>query len=341
MKKVWTALLVFAVISVIAALCLGRYPISPGEVFYLILAKLGMVGSLPVAVEEKAIVFWNIRVPRVILSFVVGGGISVAGCIFQALFRNPLAAPDILGVSAGACFGAALAMMVFPHFVLGIHGMAFGVGTFAVFLAFTLASRSPSQSAAVLVLAGIVVAALFQAGLSLLMYLANPYDQLARIVFWIMGSFQVASWEKVQVVVPVLITCILLVVAFGWRLNILSQEDEEALALGVDVKKWRAFYVVISTLLVASSVSAVGTISWLGLIIPHIARFLVGSEQRRLLAVSAFLGGGLMLIMDTCARSLFESEIPISIVTSMIGAPFLAYLVLSRKGGGLGSDRSN
>ena len=148
MKKVWTALLVFAVISVIAALCLGRYPISPGEVFYLILAKLGMVGSLPVAVEEKAIVFWNIRVPRVILSFVVGGGISVAGCIFQALFRNPLAAPDILGVSAGACFGAALAMMVFPHFVLGIHGMAFGVGTFAVFLAFTLASRSPSQSGA-------------------------------------------------------------------------------------------------------------------------------------------------------------------------------------------------
>lgn len=323
----------FLVISVIVSLNCGRYPIAPGDVLSLLLAKAGLKEFVPP--EDLENVFWNIRFPRTLLAFAVGSALSVSGAVFQALFRNPLAAPDILGVSAGACFGAALALMYLPPLAFGVQASAFLFGVVAVAIAYILASRAWDRSVTVLVLTGIVIASLFQAGLSILTYIANPYDQLARIIFWIMGSFQIASWEKVRVVLAVVFAGTVTIATFAWRLNVISQDDEQAMSLGINVYRWRVFYVIISTLMVAIAVSACGTITWVGLIVPHIARYLVGPEHKKLVMVSALFGGSFLLLMDTLARSLLTSEIPISIVTSIFGAPFLAYLVLYGTGGGL------
>jgi iron complex transport system permease protein len=315
-------------LALLGSLSMGRYPIGFSELARLILPHLGLGQYLSPVSSEMHLVFWNIRVPRVLMSIAVGSGISIAGVVFQALFRNPLAAPDILGVTAGSCFGAALSIMFFTQLAVGVQGFAFVFGVLAVSIAYLLAERSWDRSTSVLVITGIVISAVFQAGVSILMYLADPYDQLAKIVFWIMGSFHVASWAKVQVTLPVVVAGSVLLSVFSWRLNIMTQSEEEALSLGVDVFRWRFFYVVTSTLIVASSVAAVGTISWVGLIIPHIARYLVGTEHRRLIPAAAFLGGGFLLVMDTVARTISASEIPISIITSIIGAPFLGYLVM-------------
>lgn len=309
-------------------LCVGRYPISPEHVIGLLSSGAGAdLASFP-APKDMMLIFWNIRVPRVILSILVGAGISTAGAVFQALFRNPLAAPDILGVTAGASFGAAIAITFLTPLAVVIHGNAFMFGVAAVALAYTLASLSRDTSPSVLVISGIVISSVFQAGLSFLMYIANPYDQLAQIVFWTMGSFHTASWTKVQVTLPILMTGISLLLAFSWRLNIMTQSEEDVLSMGINVLRWRIFYVVVSTLMVACAVASVGRVAWIGLIVPHIARYLTGSEHRKLIPVTAILGGIFLMVMDSLARSVMLSEIPISIVTSIFGAPFLGYLVI-------------
>jgi iron complex transport system permease protein len=263
---------------------------------------------------------------------VVGGGVSIAGVVFQALFRNPLASPDILGVTAGSCFGAALAIVFFTTWIVNVQASALIFGIIAVSMTYLLASRCWDRSAAVLVISGIVVWAIFQAGLYILIYLANPYDQLAQITFWIMGSFHVSSWAKVRTTVPVVLAGSLLLTVFSWRLNIMTQDEDEALSLGVNVLRWRFFYVGLSTLMVAAAVAAVGTIAWIGLVMPHIGRYLVGTDHKRLVPAAGVLGAGFMLLMDTVARTAMASEIPISIVTSIFGAPFLGYLMLHRGG---------
>jgi iron complex transport system permease protein len=330
-------LLLFFVASLLVSLSVGRYPLGIADVARLLLSGLGMAPPPP----ETQLIFWNIRLPRIIMSFAVGCGISVAGAVFQALFRNPLAAPDILGVTAGSCFGAAMAIMFLPGAALAVQGNAFVFGSLAVSLAYLLATRSWDRSAAVLVISGIVVSAFFQAGLSILMYIANPYDQLAQIIFWIMGSFHAASWAKVQTTLPIVVIGSTLLVVFSWRLNVMTQHEEDALSLGIDVFRWRFFYVATSTLIVASSVAAVGTISWIGLIMPHIARYLVGTDHKRLIPTTAFLGGTFLLLMDTVARTILASEIPISIITSIIGAPFLGYLILNRQRAGAYGEPEN
>ena len=319
------------ILSLIISLCVGRYPIGLDGVARILLAGLGLDGIFGAPDQETLLIFWNIRLPRIIMSFAVGCGISIAGAVFQALFRNPLAAPDILGVTAGSCFGAAMAILFFTQMTLAVQGSAFVFGIAAVSLAYFLALSSWDRSAAVLVISGIVVSAFFQAGLSILMYIANPYDQLAQIVFWIMGSFHTASWSKVATTLPLVVLGSILLCVFSWRLNIMTQHEEDALSLGINVLVWRIFYVGLSTLIVAASVATVGTIAWVGLIMPHIARFLSGADHRRLIPTTAFLGGTFLMLMDTLARSVLTAEIPISIVTSIIGAPFLGYLVMSRR----------
>jgi iron complex transport system permease protein len=329
-RRMELLLLVILFCSFFVSLTLGRFPIGPAELVRLACGHLGLDGIVSSPLPETGLVFWNIRLPRVLMSVTVGAGISIAGVVFQALFRNPLAAPDILGVTAGSCFGAALSIMCFTRLTMAVQGTAFVFGVLAVSIAYILANRSSDRSASVLVISGIVVSAVFQAGVSIMMYLADPYDQLSRIVFWIMGSFHVSSWAKVQTTLPIVFTGSVLLIIFGWRLNIMTQSEEDALSLGIGVFKWRFFYVIVGTLMVASSVAAVGTISWVGLIVPHIGRYLVGAEHRRLLPASALLGAAFLLIMDTVARTISASEIPISIITSVLGAPFLGYLVVHR-----------
>ncbi len=327
----------FFIASLFIALSVGRYPIGIEGVARIMFSWLGI--SSPSA--EAQLIFWNIRLPRIITSFAVGCGISITGAVFQALFRNPLAAPDILGVIDGACFGAAMAIMFLTSTALAVQASAFVFGALAVSLAYLLASRSWDRSAAVLVISGIVVSAFFQAGLFILMYIANPYDQLAQIIFWIMGSFHTASWSKVQTTLPIVVAGSILLIVFSWRLNVMTQNEEDAMSLGIDVFRWRFFYVVVSTLIVAASVAAVGKIAWVGLIMPHIARYLVGTDHKRLIPAAAFLGGTFLLLMDTIARSILASEIPISIITSIVGAPFLGYLILNHKNMGADSGLDN
>jgi iron complex transport system permease protein len=332
MKKLGKFLpLIFFILSLLLSLCIGRYPIGLRGIGQILFSSIGIKDILGVPNQDALMIFWNVRLPRIILSFTVGCGISIAGAVFQALFRNPLAAPEILGVTAGASFGAALAIMFFAGMTLAIQGNAFIFGIIAVSLAYLLASRSWDKSASVLVISGIVVWAFFQAGLSILQYVANPYDQLAQIIFWIMGSFHTASWSKVETTVPVVaIGCVLMII-FSWRLNLMTQNEEHALSLGIDVLRWRFFYVGICTLMVAASVAAAGTIAWVGLIVPHVGRYLAGTDHKKMIPVTAFLGGTFLLLMDTLARTVLASEIPISIVTSVVGAPFLGYLVISKK----------
>ncbi|MHB8074363.1 FecCD family ABC transporter permease [Desulfosporosinus fructosivorans] len=330
-KKVLLLTLTFPVVCILIAICAGRYAISPLEMVQTLLIKMGLGGGMVPPSPEAQSVFWQIRLPRIVLAFSVGSALAVSGAVFQALFRNPLASPDLLGVSAGASFGAVLGLMFFPPLSLAVKFSSFLFGVAAVFCVHVLAIKSRDRSTAVLILGGIIVSSVFQAGVSVLKYLADPYDKLVQIVFWLMGSFQTATWDSVWSIFLVTMIGTVLIAAFSWRLNIMSQDDEQALSLGVDVVKWRIIYVAITTLMVAISVSACGAIGWIGLVVPHIARSLVGSEHRRLIFTSALLGASLMLLMDTLARSLLSSEIPISIVTSLLGAPFLGYLVLRQR----------
>jgi iron complex transport system permease protein len=334
----WPWMLLMLPVCLAVSLYAGRYRISIPVLLDLLTDFKGRPLAVP---EEVRLIFWNIRMPRIIMNLAVGGGISMAGVVFQALFRNPLASPDILGVTAGACFGAALSIVFFTQVIVGVQGFAFVFGIAAVSMAYLLASRCWDRSAAVLVISGIVVWAIFQAGLYILMYLANPYDQLAQITFWIMGSFHTASWDRVWTTIPVLVAGSALLTIFSWRLNIMTQAEEQALSLGVNVFRWRFFYVGLSTLMVAAAVAAVGTIAWVGLVIPHIARYLVGSDHKHLVPAAGLIGAAFMLLMDTVARSAFPSEIPISIVTSIFGAPFLGYLMLYRGGVNIGGDSAN
>jgi iron complex transport system permease protein len=333
-------LFLFFLLSVLTALSVGRYPIGLPGISRILLSSLGFK-DIAAPDQDTLLIFWNVRLPRIVLSFVIGSGISVAGVVFQALFRNPLAAPEILGVTAGSCFGAAIAIMFFSGLAVVIQGSAFLFGIVAVSLAYILSSRSWDKSASVLVISGIVVSAFFQAGLSFLMYVANPYDQLAQIIFWIMGSLNTASWAKVETTLPVVLIGFVLMLVFSWRLNIMTQNEEHALSLGVDIVRWRLFYVLVCTLMVAASVAAVGTIAWVGLIIPHIGRYLAGTDHRRLIPATAFLGGTFLLLMDTLARTILPSEVPISILTSVIGAPFLGYLVIGRRSLGVAGEPGN
>lgn len=332
-RKIWIILIIVFILSLIVSLSVGRYAISFAELGSILFAKLGIKGILDAPIENSAIVFWNVRLPRIIMAFAVGCGIAIAGVIFQALFRNPLASPDILGVSSGSAFGAALSIVLITEMAMGIQLSAFCFGVLAVGITFLLGTRSWDKSASVLVISGIVVSAIFQAGLSILQYISDPYTQLAKIMFWTMGSFQTSSWPKVEITLPIIIIGSIILGVFSWRLNIMTQDEKEILSLGVNIKRWRLFYLGISTLIVASAVATVGEIRWVGLIMPHIARFLVGTEHKRLIPAAAFLGGSFMLLMDTFARTVTASEIPISIITSLFGAPFLGYLIISRKGG--------
>lgn len=335
-KNVLVLTLTLPIVCIVIAICAGRYAVSPWEMVQTLLIKMGLGGGMVPPSPEAQGVFWQIRLPRVVLAFTVGSALSVSGAVFQALFRNPLASPDLLGVTAGASFGAVVGLMFFPPLSLAVKFSSFLFGVVAVFCVHILAAKSRDRSTAVLILGGIIVSSVFQAGVSVLKYLADPYDKLVQIVFWLMGSFQTATWDSVWSVFLVTMIGTGLIVAFSWRLNVMSQDDEQALSLGVDVVKWRIIYVAITTLMVAVCVSACGAIGWVGLVVPHIARSMVGSEHRRLIFTSALLGASLMLLMDTLARSLLSSEIPISIVTSLLGAPFLGYLVLHQRKGWVG-----
>ena len=270
---------------------------------------------------------FDIRLPRVFAAVLVGAGVAAAGAAYQTLFRNPLVSPDILGVSTGAGLGAVLGIFLSLP-VAGIQLLAFAVGLATVGLVYAIASlvreRDPIL---VLVLAGVVVGSLAGAAISLMKILADPYDQLPAIVFWLLGSLSAIRKGEVWAAAPLVALGLVPLVALRWRINVLSLGDEEAKALGVEAGRLRLFVVAAATLMTASVVAISGVIGWVGLVIPHIARMAVGPSFDRLLPTAMLLGASYLLLVDTLARTMARIEVPIGILTAIIGAPFFLWLL--------------
>lgn len=303
------------------ALTQGAAPLSLGETFR---ALFGFSGADEALAET---VIWNIRVPRILAAILVGVALAGAGAAYQGLFRNPLVAPDILGVSTGAGLGAVLGIFLSLP-VAGIQLLAFFGGLGTVSLVYVVAkSVGGRDPVLVLVLSGVVIGALAGALISLLKVLADPYDQLPAIVFWLLGSLAGIKAGDLMGAVPFALAGLVPLILLRWRMNVMALGDEEAHSLGVDARRLRLILIFCATLMTASVVAIAGVIGWVGLVIPHIARMLVGPNFVRLLPVTLLLGASFLLMVDTLARTLTPTEVPIGIVTALVGAPFFIFLL--------------
>lgn len=314
----------------LVSIMVGAYVIAVGDVIAVIAARFGLTG--PADSLQDAVV-WDLRLSRVLLAGAVGAALATSGAAFQGTFRNPLVEPYILGVSAGAAFGAGLSVMF--DVPLSLQVMAFIFGTVAVWLTYRLSRVRGERPTVTLILAGVIVGSFFSALFALFQY-AGTDEQLRRLVFWVLGGFYRATWDDVAIVVPATVVGCLLLWRFGWRLNILSLGDDEARSLGVNPEPIRRWVIALATALTALAVSVSGIIAWVGLLIPHAARMLVGPDNRFVIPLSATLGAVFVMICDNLARTIHTGEVPIGIITSILGAPYLIYLLRTR-GAHLGS----
>ncbi|HYT96105.1 MAG TPA: iron ABC transporter permease [Casimicrobiaceae bacterium] len=316
------------IVLALIALGSGRYPIGPAEVAWVIWRRLSGNGEGGTA---DAVV-WQIRMPRVAVAALVGAALAAAGTAYQHLFRNPLVAPDTLGVSSGAALGAVLGIFLGAGF-LAIEGAAFVGGLAAVGVVMLIASRLTAHDPLVtLILTGVVVASLLGAAISLLKYLADPYNQLPAITFWLMGSFASASAHEFMSLLPAVAVSLFVLVALAWRINLLALPEDEARALGVHTGYLRVTVIAAATLATGASVAVSGIIGWVGLVVPHMARLLVGPEFSRLLPASTIFGAIFLLAIDTIARSLAPIEVPPGILTAIVGTPvFIVLLARARR----------
>jgi iron complex transport system permease protein len=301
-----------------AAVMIGPYSLSPAQTLAALLGQ----GD-----RQAEIVIWNIRLPRVAAALLVGAALAAAGASYQALFRNPLVSPDILGVSAGAGLGAVAGIFLSLP-VAAIQASAFVGGMVAVgFVTLVASMVQNTDRTLTLVLIGVVIGALAGAATSLLKVMADPYDQLPAITFWLLGSLAAITTEDILPALPIVLIGLVPLALLRWRINVLSLGDEEARALGVEVGRTRFLVIAAATLITTSVTALAGVVGWVGLVIPHIARMLVGPGFGRLLPVSALIGAGYLLIVDTLARTIAQVEVPLGILTAVIGAPFFVWLL--------------
>ena len=305
------------------ALFWGAYSVQPWLVAQILASKVLGGGAVGGDLPELSII-WNIRLPRIVLASLVGAALSAAGVTLQGVFRNPLVDPFILGLSAGAAFGCALSVAFLP--VLPIQLSAFLFSIIASFVAYGLAKNQGEVSRLPLVLSGVVVSAFFTALVSILKFLVDPH-KLASIVYWLMGSFSLADWNAVLPASLGIGAGGLLLFLTRWRLNALSMGEEEARALGINVERDRLLLIGAASLAVGSAVSVSGIIGWVGLMVPHLVRMIVGPDHRRLMPYAMTGGAAFMVFADTLARNLTSFDIPVGIITALSGAPFFIYLM--------------
>ncbi|MDZ7832624.1 MAG: iron ABC transporter permease [Desulfobacterales bacterium] len=327
--NIFRPLAVFFILIATAAVALGtgKYDVSPVEVFRAFWAGIFSLDEPCGIPSIHLTVIWMLRLPRILMALIVGAALSAAGAVFQGCFRNPLVEPYILGVSAGAAFGAALGML-FPYF-FSVQLFSFVFGIVAVAFTYGFGRIRGETPMITLILAGVITGSLFSAMVSILKYMAQD-AALRGIVFWLMGGFYFATWTDIGWLLPVIGGCLLIMGKLGWQLNILSLGDAEARSLGVNPEACRIVLIILATLAAAAAVSAVGIIAWVGLMMPHAARMLVGPDHRRVLPTAAAMGGIFLIICDTLARTLITAEIPIGIITSIAGAPYLFYLLRTK-----------
>lgn len=327
----WGWLLAWALLALVLlwALGSGQFSLAPGPLIKAMWARLSGGGS-PLSPAAET-VLWNIRLPRIAAGIAVGAMLAAAGAAYQGMFRNPLVSPDILGVSAGAGLGAVVAIYLGLS-MFAVQWLAFGGGLIAVAVVVAIsACVRRHDPVLVLVLAGIALGALLGAGIALIKTLADPNTQLPSITFWLMGGLSAVTLDDVAGTVPVMLLALIPLLLLRWRINLLALADEEARALGVPVGRLRLVLVVCATLGTAAAVSLAGIIGWVGLVVPHVARLLVGPDFVRLLPASALLGAGFVVAADTLARTMAHIELPLGILTALVGAPFFLYL-LARTG---------
>lgn len=307
------------------ALCLGQYTIALQDVIkVLTLQKVDLANA-------ETVIF-NIRIPRILVSLIVGSGLAAAGASFQALFSNPLATPDTLGCANGASFGAALGILLGLN-ALGIQISALIFGILAVVFVFVFTRYRHANQIMMIILGGMVVSSLFSALVSLIKYVADPNDVLPVITFWLMGSFSNSTVRSLYTGVPMIILGMMILYLMRYRMNALSLKEEEAASLGINVRQNRMIVIVASSLITASVVSMCGVVGWVGLLIPHISRMLFGNNHTKVIPGCIVFGALFMLVIDTIARCMYQAEIPVSILTAIIGAP--VFLLLLRKTGGI------
>lgn len=307
--KIFILLIFTLLITILGSITIGRYPIN--------LFNMNSV--------EHAL-FFNHRLPRIILACIVGASLSCAGATYQGVFKNPMASPDILGASSGAAFGAAIAILLdMSSSLIIVFAFVFSLGT--VSLVMFISKKAKGKKPISLILTGIMLSSLVSSGTSFIKLIADPEDQLPEITYWQMGSLNGALPKDILFsIIPVLLGIVPLLI-IRWQINLLTLSEDEAYTMGINIKKTRFIIIICSTLLTAASVAVSGVIGWIGLVIPHLSRKLVGNNYRYLLPVSITLGAIFLLFIDNISRNLYTTEIPIGILTSFVGAPFFIYLI--------------
>ncbi|MGC6248629.1 FecCD family ABC transporter permease [Bisgaard Taxon 45] len=318
---IFVGLFVFLLILIVFSMSWGRFSIPVIEVIHTLL--------LQNANETQHAIIFNLRLPRIFAAILVGGALAIAGVTYQGIFRNPLVSPDILGVSNGACVGAAIAILLGTN-IFSIQVFAFLGGLCAVMLTMNLPRLIKRDSTIILILSGIIVSGFMLSTLGLIKYLADPETQLADIVYWQLGSLTKANFHYLIMLSPIIISTALLLYLLRWRINVLSLGDREARLIGANIRMERHIMVINATLLTSAAVCLSGTIGWLGLIIPHLSRLFIGDNNLNSLPLAAMIGAIFLLIIDTLARNLYIQEIPLGILTGFIGAPFFAWVLIKQ-----------
>lgn len=332
----WLVVLILTVIlTVIIACGLGYINIEAASVVKIIIGKITGNPDIYANLDDVyPFVVMDVRLPRILTAALVGGGLAVAGVVFQGILLNPLADPYTLGISSGAAFGASLALLLDITYMshLSVPLFAFAGAILTLFVVLWLSSFNGQISANTLVLSGIIVGAILAAAISLMKYLAD--EQVSVIIFWLMGSFTSRTWTHVGVILAALIVVLAVVVYFGRDLNILALGSRDAAALGVETVQVRRILLIAASLLAAVCVSVSGIIGFIGLIVPHLMRFLIGPDNRRLAVVSALAGAILLLSADTITRAVLPTEVPVGVLTALLGGPFFCYIFRRRQQGG-------
>lgn len=321
MRK-YRILIIIMILLFVVSMMTGRFELSFDDIMRILMGT-----------QEDAIrlnVFLKIRLPRTIFVILAGGALSLSGFVYQSIFRNPLVSPDILGVSSGASVGAIFAILFIDQSVAGIQIMAFVAGIVVVIIAVMLSKLMRGQRIYAMIISGIIIGALSNSAIMVLKYIADPERQLATIDYWLMGSFHTINWEDVMTLAPVMLLCSIILFIIRYRLQVLTLGDEEAQSLGISVRQIRLISILCATILASSVVAIAGVVSFVGLIVPHMVRMIFGENFKCNFTQSILMGGNILLVSDILARSMFTAEVPVSILTSAIGAVVLV-LFISRK----------
>lgn len=315
-------------LATVVALCMGQYKISASNTLLILFSNIFKCRSAWTDTMYR-VVMYN-RLPRVISAIAVGASLSLAGAAYQGVFRNPLVSPDLLGVSNGACVGAAISIILGLGHVGNIT-LAFIGGLVAVSMTTIFPALINRRSTIALVLSGVIVGGFFSSILGLLKYIADPDTKLAEITYWQLGSFSKIKIESLYIILPIMLIAGIIIYFFRWRINVISLGDKESKTLGINLQRERGIIILCSTLLTASAICISGTIGWIGLVMPHLARIIVGQDNKRVIPISALLSSIFLIAIDTMARNLTGAEIPLGIITGFIGTPFFAFIVVKQK----------